>query len=160
MVYDVTQVGFVAPPEDPELLGIRFKSASPHTQQVGLHAACKAAQHRVILCWCRDHGSVFAAATEVVAAPFDARQLRLPETKRKRLQIRKKRRRSSFTQQNNNIYNVQRIFKGQDMFLQLQIFFFTWLSLKQRFWDLHRTTTPRLHSSQSFSFEFSCVLVY
>lgn len=79
MVYDVTQVGFVAPPEDPELLGIRFEFASPNTQQIGLHAACKAAQHRVILCWSRDHGSVFAAATEVVAAPFDARQLRLQE---------------------------------------------------------------------------------
>lgn len=81
MVYDVTQVGFVAPPEDPELLGIRFESASPNAQQVGLHAAREAAQHRVILCRSRDHGSIFAAATEDVAAPFDARQLRLPETR-------------------------------------------------------------------------------
>lgn len=85
MVYDVTQIGFIAPPEDPELLDIRFESASPNTQQVGLHAASETAQHRIILRWSRDQGSIFTAATEVVAAPFDARQLRLQDTNRKKL---------------------------------------------------------------------------
>lgn len=86
-MYDVTEVGFVTPPEDPELLSVRFEFASPNTQQIGLDAACKAAQHRVVLCRSRDHGSIFAAAAEVVAAPFDARQLRLHEDENERQKI-------------------------------------------------------------------------
>lgn len=47
---DVGEVGLVAPPEDPQLLGVRLDFAAPHTQQVGLHTAYEAAQYRVILC--------------------------------------------------------------------------------------------------------------
>lgn len=74
---DVGQVGLLAPPEDPQLLGVGLDLAAPHAQQVGLHAAHEAAQHRVVLGRRRDHRAVLAAAAEAVAAPFDARQLGL-----------------------------------------------------------------------------------
>lgn len=74
---DVGQVGLLAPPEDPQLLGVGLDLAAPHAQQVGLHAAHEAAQHRVVLGRRRDHGAILAAAAEAVAAPFDARQLGL-----------------------------------------------------------------------------------
>lgn len=74
---DVGQVGLLAPPEDPQLLGVGLDLAAPHAQQVGLHAAHEAAQHRVVLGRRRDHRAVLAAPTEAVAAPFDARQLGL-----------------------------------------------------------------------------------
>lgn len=74
---DVGQVGLLAPPEDPQLLGVGLDLAAPHAQQVGLHAAHEAAQDRVVLGRRRDHRAVLAAAAEAVAAPFDARQLSL-----------------------------------------------------------------------------------
>lgn len=79
MMNDIREVGLLAPPEDPQLPGIGLDLASPHTQQVGLHAVHEAAQNRVILGRGRDHGPVLPAAAEAVAAPFDARQLRLEE---------------------------------------------------------------------------------
>lgn len=79
MMNDIREVGLLAPPEDPQLPGIGLDLASPHTQQVGLHAVHEAAQNRVILGRGWDHGPVLSAAAEAVAAPFDARQLRLEE---------------------------------------------------------------------------------
>lgn len=79
MMNDVREVGLFTPPEDPQLLGIRFDFASPYTQQIGLHAAHEAAQNRVILGRGRDDWPVLAAAAEVVATPLNACQLRLGE---------------------------------------------------------------------------------
>lgn len=79
MMNDFREVGLLAPPEDPQLPGIGLDLASPHTQQVGLHTLHEAAKYWVILSRGRDHGPVFPAAAEAVAAPFDARQLRLEE---------------------------------------------------------------------------------
>lgn len=76
---DVGEVGLFAPPEDPQLLGVGLDLASPHAQQVGLHAAHEAAQNRVVLGRGRDHRAVLPTAAEAVAAPFNARQLRLGE---------------------------------------------------------------------------------
>lgn len=76
---DVGEVGLFAPPEDPQLLGVGPNLASPNAQQVCLDAAHEAAQNRVVLCWRRDHRPVLPAAAEAVAAPFNARQLRLGE---------------------------------------------------------------------------------
>lgn len=76
---DVGQVGLLAPPEDPQLLGLGLDLAAPHAEQVGLNAAHEAAQHRVVLGRGRDHGTVLPAAAEAVATPFNARQLRLAE---------------------------------------------------------------------------------
>lgn len=77
MMNDIGEVGLVAPPEDPKLLGIGLDFASPHAQQVGLHAAHEAAQDRVVLGRGRDHRAVLPAAAEAVATPFNACQLRL-----------------------------------------------------------------------------------
>lgn len=74
---DVGEVGLLTPPEDPQLLGVGLDLASPYAQQVGLNAAHEAAQNRVVLGRGRDHRPVLPAAAEAVAAPFDARQLRL-----------------------------------------------------------------------------------
>lgn len=74
---DVGEVGLLAPPEDPQLLGLGLDLAAPHAEQVGLDAAHEAAQHRIILGRGRDHRSVLPAAAEAVATPFNARQLRL-----------------------------------------------------------------------------------
>lgn len=79
---DIREVGLFAPPEDPQLLGIGFDLASPHAQQVGLHAAHEAAQNRVVLSRGGDHRPVLAATPEAVATPFNARQLRLEEERR------------------------------------------------------------------------------
>lgn len=40
---DVGEVGFLAPPEDPQLLGLGLDLAAPHAEQVGLDAAHEAA---------------------------------------------------------------------------------------------------------------------
>lgn len=77
MMNDVGEVGLFPPPEDPQLLGVGFDFASPHTQQIGLHTAHEAAQDRVVLGRGRDHRPVFPTAAKVVATPFNARQLRL-----------------------------------------------------------------------------------
>jgi len=79
VVDDVGQIRLLAPPEDPQLLGVGRDLASPHAEQVGADAAHEAAQHRVVLRRRRDHRAVLAAAAEAVASPLDARQLRLPE---------------------------------------------------------------------------------
>lgn len=79
LMNDTSKVGLFAPPEDPQFLGIGLDFASPHAQQVGLHAAHEAAQNRVVLGRGGDHGPVLPAAGEPVATPFNARQLRLEE---------------------------------------------------------------------------------
>lgn len=79
MMDDVGEVGLLAPPEDPQLLGVGLDLASPYAQQVGLNAAHEAAQDRVVLGRGRDHRPVLPAAAEAVASPFNARQLRLGE---------------------------------------------------------------------------------
>lgn len=80
---DVGQVGLLAPPEDPQLLGVGFDLAPPHAQQVGLDAAHEAAEDRVVLGGRRDHRPVLPATAEAVAAPFNARQLRLGRRKKR-----------------------------------------------------------------------------
>lgn len=79
---DVDEVGLLAPPEDPQLLGLGLDLAAPHAEQVGLDAAHEAAQHRIILGRSRDHRTVLPAAAEAVATPFNARQLRLGEERK------------------------------------------------------------------------------
>lgn len=79
MMDDVGEVGLLAPPEDPQLLGVGLDLAPPHAQQVGLHAAHEAAQDWVVLGRGRNHRTVLPTAAEAVAAPFNARQLRLGE---------------------------------------------------------------------------------
>lgn len=76
---DIGEVGLLAPPEDPQLLGVGLDLASPNAEQVGLNAAHEAAQDRVVLGRGRDHRPVLPATAEAVATPFDARQLRLEE---------------------------------------------------------------------------------
>lgn len=84
MMDDVGQVGLLAPPEDPQLLGVGLDLAPPHAQQVGLDAAHEAAQDRVVLGGRRDYRPVLPATAEAVAAPFNARQLRLGGRKKER----------------------------------------------------------------------------
>lgn len=49
MMNDIGEVGLLAPPEDPQLLGVGLDLASPNAEQVGLNAAHEAAQDRVVL---------------------------------------------------------------------------------------------------------------
>lgn len=79
---DVGQVGLLAPPENPQLLGLGLDLAAPHAEQVGLNAAHEAAQHWVVLGGGRDHWPVLPTAAEAVATPFNARQLRLGEERK------------------------------------------------------------------------------
>lgn len=79
MMNDIREVGLFSPPEDPQLLGVRLDFASPHAQQVGMHAAHEAAQDRVVLGRGRDQRTEFPPTAEAVATPFNASQLRLQE---------------------------------------------------------------------------------
>ena len=74
---DVGQVRLLPPPEDPQFLCVWLDLAAPHAQQVGADATHEAPQHRVVMGWRRDNWPVLAAATEAVASPLDACQLRL-----------------------------------------------------------------------------------
>ena len=77
VVDDVGQVRLLPPPEDPQFLCVWLDLAAPHAQQVGADATHEAPQHRVVMGWRRDNWPVLAAATEAVASPLDACQLRL-----------------------------------------------------------------------------------
>lgn len=74
---DIREVGLLAPPEDPQLLGVGLDLASPYAEKVGLNTEHEAAQDWVVLGRGRDHWPVLPAAAEGVATPFNARQFRL-----------------------------------------------------------------------------------
>lgn len=76
MVDQLSEVGVVSPPEEPQLPPAWSLAAPPHAQHVGLQAATEAAKDGVLLCHREEDGSRGGALPHK-HLPFDPCQVSL-----------------------------------------------------------------------------------
>lgn len=84
---ELSEVGVVSPPKDPELPATRGLVPPPHAQHIRLQAATEAAQDGVLFChWEEDWRR--GGALPYKALPFDPREVSL-KAKNERERVRK-----------------------------------------------------------------------